>query len=169
MTDRQTLKDALVGVLGSKPTAEVADPRAVVNLANSIAVSGKYSDAATAGTAITETVHWVAPYACKVIHAKVSAPVAAAAHASNIATFTVAKRTGAGGATTVASGSTVTGGAPAALAAFVPGALTMSTVAGATTLAAGDVLTFAVAKGASGVALTAATSYLDLTVLIEAI
>lgn len=166
-TDRQTLKDALVGVLNSKPPAEIADPRAVVNLANSVAITNKYSDAATAGTAVTETVHWRAPFACKVITAYVSTPIAVTAHASNTATFTVSKRTSAGASqATVATAVTTTGGT-GNITAFAPVALPL-TVANVA-LAAGEVITFAISKQNSGVALTAATSYVDLTVLVEAI
>lgn len=164
MSDRGQLKALQASTLSTN--SGITDAKGTVNLAHSVAITKNYSDAATAGTAVTETVHWVAPYACKVVNAKISAPIGVAQAAANIATFNLARRTA--GAASVAIGSihttTTTG---VALTAFVPQALTLT--AANCTLAAGDVLTFAIVKGSSGVAVTAATSYLDLTVLVEAI
>lgn len=122
-------------------------------------------DAATAGTAVTETVVTYADRALRVVGVTVAAPIAVTAAAANIATFNLAKRTAGGASTNVATGSTVTAGTPGTLTAFAPAALTV--VAAAAELAAGDALTFAVVKGASGVALTAATSYFTVAVVVE--
>lgn len=125
-------------------------------------------DAATAGTAVTETVMLCCPAGgtIRVVSAKVAAPVAIAADNTDYCTFTVSKRTGAGSATSVSSADTRAASLNA-LAAFVPEALTNSTTAADLDLAASDVLTFKVVKSGSGKAICAATSYFACTVEYE--
>jgi hypothetical protein len=163
-TDTEITKGLEVGYLSSAlgtnalALAEVQRKRRRI-------ISKLFQDAATAGTAITETVFCRVPGACRVVSVYVSAPIAVTAAAANIATFNLAKRTAGAASTAVATGSTVTAGTPGTLTAFAPAALTIT--AANAELAAGDALTFAVVKGASGVALTAATSYLEVTVELE--
>lgn len=145
----------------------IVSPETAVAQACQTAVGVLVSDAATAGTAVTETVVLVAPYALKVVSAKMAAPIAVTASDSTYATVTVSTRSGAGGASTVAVMTTKTSGSggSGSLVAFVPVAMTVTT----TILAAGDVLTLSIAKASTGVALTAATSYFAVEIVIEAV
>ena len=80
------------------------------------------------------------PFACRIISAHVST-AALAASDTNYVSFSVGKKTGTGGSVAMAAGTTqVTGGEAQVL--NVPRALALSTVAGATALAAGDAIVF---------------------------
>lgn len=115
------------------------------------------TDAATAATAVTETVVAHVRRAGILKSVTIATPIAVATHATNIATFTVSKRTAAGAAVTVATGSTVTGTSGLGnFVAFVPKVIPLTNAN--VGVAPGDVLTLSVAKGGTGVALTAATS-----------
>ena len=122
---------------------------------------------ATAATAVTESVIAHVRRGGIVRNISLNAPIAVAQDAANIATFTIAKRTGAGAAQTIASISTVTV-TGVALVAFVPLEIAKSFFTAANVvLADGDVLTLAIAKGGTGVALSAATSTLNVSVDVE--
>ena len=132
------------------------------------------SDAATAGTAVTETNigYCDAPNGWKVIAAYAAFPIAVTASASVYATFTLSKRTGSGAAVTVATLTTNTSGANGGIGsatAFVPYAFTLSATAANLKLAQADAMTIAVAKASTGTALTAATSYVNIFVVYEEI
>lgn len=121
----------------------------------------------TAGTAVTESVidHLRRPGLVKSI--TLTAPIAVTADNTNNATITVAKRTGSGAAQTIATIATSTTGTNN-LVAFVPFTIPASAFTAANTqLAAGDVLTVAIGKGGTGVALSAATSFFTVSVDIE--
>jgi len=162
MSDTSVYVAALEGEAASM---NLVDFKTAVRLTVRRTYSIKVQDAATAGTAVTESVLEHVRRAGRVVSVTVAAPIAVTAAASNIATFNVAKRTAAGASVAVATGSTVTAGTPGTLTAFVPAALTIT--AANSLLAAGDVLTFAIVKGASGVAVTAATSYFVVSVDVE--
>lgn len=103
----------------------------------------------TAGTA-QDTVIGEAPFAGTVTEVTFIPEATLAAHASNIRTFRVVNKGSDGsGTTVVASRSTVTSNGQTA---FDEWTVTLSAVAGATTVAAGDVLIFDETIGASGVA-----------------
>lgn len=124
-----------------------------------------YSDAATAGTAVTETVHAnITETSATVKKIMLSAPIAVTANGTNFATVTVSKRTGAGGAVTLGTFAT----SATSMVAFVPIVLTPGSglTAANLKLTAGDVITVAIAKSGTGVALTAATSNFNVSVLI---
>lgn len=128
-------------------------------------ITHHFADAATAGTAYTETVIFHAKECGGTVKSMtIGLPVTAAGHASNGAVITLAKRTGAGGAVTIASWSTLTA-AQGTLTAFIPGVAVLT--AANVKYALGDVLTLAVSKAASGVALTAATSEAMVNVSIQ--
>lgn len=161
-TDRALLKFAQVGQVGG---LNLVDPDGTVGLAHSRAITANISDAATAGTAVTESVIYRAPAAGVVKAAYYATPVGVAGNDTTFATFTLSKRTGGGAPVVVASQNTkITGGAGSAVA-FVPVPLVL--VGAAVQLAAGDVLTIAVAKASTGVAISAATSTAGITVLLE--
>lgn len=125
-----------------------------------------YSDAATAGTAVTETVHAaITETAATVKKIMITAPIAVASNGSNFGTWTIAKRTGAGGAVTLGTFAT----SATSMVAFVPIVLTPTSglTAANLKLAQGDVITVALAKSGTGVAFTAATSNVNVSVLIQ--
>lgn len=124
------------------------------------------ADAATAGTAVTETIVGTVPYACRVISWKVSTPIAVTASDTTYATFSGARRTAAGGTSTAIAVQTskITAGL-GNMTAFA--AYSLDLTAANTELVAGAQLTFAIAKASTGVALTAATSYVNVTVVTE--
>lgn len=155
----------VAGLVGEALAMNLTDPAGTVKNSMRRTYSENYSDAATAGTAVTETVHANVQRAGKVVAAKLSAPIAVTANDTNYATVTVSKRTGAGGAVVIASRTTQITGGSGNIVAFVPVTLTLT--AANQLLAAGDVLTVAVTKTGSGVALTAATSNINVTVDVE--
>lgn len=163
MSDFSELKRLEVARIASN--SAIASPENAIAQTCQTAVGVLVSDAATAGTAVTETVCLVAPYPLKIVSAKMAAPIAVTANDTNYATVTIGTRSGAGSASTVAVMSTQITGGSGNLVAFVPVAMTVTT----TILAAGDVLTIKVVKAASGVALTAATSYFAVELVIEAV
>lgn len=161
-TDRALLKMAQVGQVGG---LNLVDPDGTVGLAHSRAITANITDGGTIGTAVTESVIYRAPAAGVVKAAYYTAPVAIPGNDTTFATFTLSKRTAGGAATVIGSQNTkITGGAGSAVA-FVPVPLVL--VGAAVQLAAGDVLTIAVTKGSTGVAISAATSTAGITVLLE--
>jgi hypothetical protein len=168
ITDRETFKqfqiDQLAGYVGQQG---VTAPDATVRGSHRRQYESLVADAATAGTAVTETVMAHVQRASRPIAVTISTPIAVTASDSNYATFTIAKRTAAGSAVTLATIFTKTGGSSGTgnLAAFVPYVLPLTYAN--FDIAAGDVLTVAISKTGSGVALTAATSYVNVTVDVE--
>lgn len=166
-TDRANLKKLTVGYVGSSPSSVMSDAIAAVAAANSRVYRTTVNDGGVAGTAVTNSPFAVVPYAGLVKSIKFSAPIAVTGSDTTFATITVSKSTA--GATPVVLGTAttqVTGGL-GSLVAFQQYALTLSTVAGALDIAANDVLTVAVAKASTGVALVAATSLASVSALLE--
>lgn len=119
-----------------------------------------------AGTAVTESVIDHVRRSCFVKGISITAPIAVTGDNTNNAVVTVAKRTGAGAQTVIAAFTTNVAGGN--LAAFVPLKLPASAFTPANVqLAVDDVLTVAIAKGGTGVALSAATSWFTVDVDIE--
>ena len=158
-------KSALIGSFQELTAAEQA---AYVNgNISSKTISRAFANA-TAGTAVTETVLEDVRRGGIVRSVTITAPIAVAQDAANIATILVQKRTitagVAGAAVTIATISTITV-TGTALVAFVPFSVPLTaanTVVGPT-----DVLTYSVTKGGTGVALTAATSEFLISVDFE--
>ncbi len=167
LTDRELLKTAQAGMIGSANTA--ADPMVTVKAAHTRTYTLACQDAATAGTAITETVIARMPVAGRITACYCVAPIAVANDASNIVTFAVNRQRAAVSVAAAAADTTTTTGIAfaAGLAAFVPKAMTLSATSANLDVAAGDVITFSAAKGASGKALVAATSYFLINVTVE--
>jgi hypothetical protein len=163
-TDRAILKQVQTAQLES---TGASDGEAEVKKLHYRTYSVLVADAATAGTAVTETVIATVPVASRVVAVKVATPIGVTAHDTNYATFTVSKRTAGGGATSIASQTTKITGGSGNLTAFSP--LSITPTASAVDLAANDSLTIAIPKAASGVALTAATSYVQVQVTVEEI
>ena len=123
-------------------------------------------DAATAGTACAEKVVHIAPTSGEVISCTVAPGAAITADNTDKATFTLAKRTGAGGATTIASGDTSITGALVFTPIFITQALNIT--ASAVKYALGDVLTMKVVKGGAGQAISSASKGLcHVSILIQ--
>lgn len=120
------------------------------------------ADAATAGTAVTETIMGHVRRAGIVKSVTITTPIAVTEAAANTATFTISKRTAGGAASTIATGQTITTTGIGSFTAFLPKSISLT--AANVVLAAGDVLTIAISKQSSGVALTAATSYVHVSV-----
>ena len=131
-TDREYLKQQQAGALG---TTGATDPVGTVGKAHSFRVTFDVaSDANFAERGLRVDVK------CRVKSAHFVPASALATDATNFVTQTVSKRDGAGGsATTIATAKTETTGG-AAMAAFVPFALTVTE--SASVLDAGQVLTF---------------------------
>lgn len=161
-TDIDIAKNALAGQLGSAVTDAPGTAARGFRRSYSVLVN----DAATAGTAITITpVVAGVPYACRIVSATLSAPIAVAVSESVYVTFSLAKYTSAGGSAT-AVGTRVTNAAGGgAMVAFARDAMTLT--ATATEVAQYGVITIAAAKASTGTALTAATSWLCVTVVTE--
>lgn len=165
-TDRAILKQVQTAQLES---TAASDGEGEIKKTHYRTYSVLIDDAATAGTAVTETVIARVPVASRVVSMYMSSPIAVTAHDTNYATVTVAKRTDGAAGTTVGSETTQTSGSGGTgnMTAFAPYAIPL--VAAAVDLAAGASLTVAVAKAAAGVALTAATSTFSVQVTVEEI
>ncbi len=166
VTDRQILKNAKAGRLGSKELA--AEPlRGVVAQAATKYYQFLVTDFGVAGRAVTTSaIHM--PVRGKVVSVSITAPLAVTASTSLYATVTVAKQTGASPTTiatvitnTVAGDATYgTGNLAAAVPFKAPAAMF---VLSAVQMAADDVLTVAIAKASTGTALTTASSVVEGT------
>lgn len=127
-------------------------------------VHTRCTDGGVAATAWTETVIYHAIVPSVVVKAcSISLPVSVTVGATGV-TFTLAKRTGGGGAVTIGSFNTVTGN-QGALTAFIPGLMVLTSAN--VTLLQGDVLTLSVAKTGAGQPIAAATSDAFVEVQIE--
>ena len=157
LTDRENMKVAEAGLVGSTgmitvPTQTAA--YAVVKEAHTAFQPCPITDGGTAGTPVTEMVMGRARNAGLVKAITFSAPIAVATNGANFLTITVAKRTAGGGAVTLATFAT----SATSMVAFIPIVLTLTATTANLQLAAGDVITVAVAKAGAGVAFAAATS-----------
>lgn len=126
-----------------------------------------YSESAAnsvAATAVTESILEDVRRAGIVKTVTVTAPIAVTGDPTNNAVITVSKRTiaagAAGSAVTIATFTTT-----ANLVAFVPFVVPLT--AANVLVGAADVLTYSIAKGGTGVALTAATSFVKISVDVE--
>src|SRR5690349_7637273 len=95
-TDRTRMKNAQASQLASNEGLMVSTAKAVVADSARRQYTIQLTDAATAGTAVTETVMARIPIACRLVTAYMAAPIAVTANDTTYATVTVAKRTGAG-------------------------------------------------------------------------
>lgn len=121
---------------------------------------------ATAGTAVTESVIDHIRRQGFVSSISIEAPIAVTGDNTNNAVITIAKRTAAGAQTVIAV--VTTNVAQGGLVAFVPYKVPQAAFTPANVqLAPDDVLTVAVAKGGTGVALSAATSWFTVSVDVE--
>ncbi len=163
-TDRAILKEAQAAMLGSTPAVS---PIAAVNSAHERPVTYSWSDGGTAGTVAAESAIYYARNKCLVKAFVVTTPVAVTAGDTNYKIFTLAKRTAGGSPTTVCTMNTSisVAGFTGDIVALAPVSGTL--VAAAVQLAAGDSLTLAVTKAASGLAVAAATSFVSFEVVVE--
>lgn len=166
--DVQRFKKALIGAnteLSGTPAGTYSNLAGVLSKRTYSALIAN----ATAGTGVTESVLEHVRRDGIVRSITLIAPIAVAVDGTNNATITVSKRTAAGAAATIATIPTTAAGIGAGgFVAFVPFEVTAAQFTAANTqLAAGDVLTVAIAKGGSGVALTAATSFFTVSVDVE--
>ncbi len=160
-TDRQILKDATAGSLSSVDLA--ADPRTgAVAQSHTKYYQFLVTDFGVAGRAVTTSaIHM--PVKGKVVSVSITAPLAVTADDTSYATVTVAKQTGASATTIAAKATKITAGT-GNLAAAVPYKFPAAAfTASAVQMLADDVLTVAIAKASSGVALTTASSVVEGT------
>ncbi len=159
-TDREILKNAGVGYIGSTP---VVDAVAAVGRSHERTYTYRQINA-TAGTAITESTIAAVRNRGAVRLVTVTAPIAVAGHAANGFTFNVYKRTAGASQTLIATGTTLTAGLNG-LVAHTPATLTLT--AANVQLAAGDTLTFEGVVNGTGQSLTAAASQIACDVVVE--
>jgi hypothetical protein len=122
-----------------------------------------------AGDATTEFVFWRAPSACIITSAYLASTAGITGHADNHATIALAKRDGAGGGSTcVATFTTDTDVVgQGTVTALVPIAFANQALANRT-LAAGNILTLAIAKGGTGVVIPVSTIVIHYTSVRDA-
>lgn len=160
--DRTKMKNLEVGMFGSAGFSNVQQE---VSKSHYRTITVLVSDAATAGTAVTETPIGTLPNDAKVVAAYFKTPIAVTANDTTFATFTVSRRTAGGSGTAIGSQTTKITGGTGNVTAFNPNPLTLT--AANVQCSAGDELTLAIAKASTGVALNAATSYVSVTVVLE--
>ncbi len=170
LTDREILKLAQAGQIGSSGCA--ADPKTTVRALHTRSYSFPLSNIVQAdGTiaAIIETPVARIAFASRVLSVYIEAPIAVANDATNILTFTVARERAAASTTIATADTTTTTGVAfaAGLAAFVPKAMTLSATSANLDLAAGDVVTIAVALGGAGKLLNGLQTFCTVTVNVE--
>ncbi len=162
-TDREILKSAQVGAIGSTPVTAAA---ATVSAAHTRYYQFLVSDFGTAGRAVTTTCMHM-PVKGKVVSVSMTAPLTVTKSDSVYATITVGKQSGASASTIAACAtkSTLAAGATGAdLAAGVPYKFLASAFTLANCqMAADDVLTVAIAKASTGSALTTVISVVEGT------
>lgn len=154
-------------IYGLFSKADATDETLIRNTITRRTVEARLFDAATAGTAMTETCFFknLTGASIRITAAWVVAPVAVAADNTDYVTFTVAQRTSAGASSATVASADSRAASLNALVAFAPEALTLT--AANIIVADGAVLTVAVAKAGSGKAITAATSDAYLIVQYE--
>ncbi len=165
-TDREILKNAAAGRVGSSGLA--VNPLTAVSAKHTRHYQFLVSDYGIAGQAVTKTaIHM--PVKGKVTAISITAPLGVTGDDTSYATLTVAKQTGASASTiaAIATKATIAAGAIGTAANLVA-AITYKVLTNAFTvanvqLAADDVLTVAISKTSSGVALTTATSVVEGT------
>lgn len=126
------------------------------------------TDGGTAGTAQTETFVWRNDTGADVlvVGAKICTPVGVTANDTNNATVTLSKRSSSGGSQATV-GALTTNTAQGSITAFLPVALTLT--AANVVVASGEVLTIAVSKAGTGVAIAAATSQARVEIILDKI
>ena len=140
-TDRELLKQAQSGHIGSIGASDPIGAVAEAHQETFVFSNASGSPLAEVGITMVKK--------CRVKSIRALPASALATNGTNYITGTVAKRDGAGGsATTIGSFTTNTTGG-AALAAFVPTTVTVSTTAGVADIAAGQVLTYALVDAAT--------------------
>lgn len=130
-------------------------------------IKARVHDAATAGTAWTETFVWRNDTggSVKVVSAHAVTPIAVTANGSNYASFLAYQRTSAGASqATIATFATDTV-ATDDMVAHAPKEMTLTNAN--VVVPAGGVITAAVTKTGTGVALTAATSEASIILVVE--
>ncbi len=159
-TDRTILKATNSARVNSGTMA--ASPDLVVNAKSTRYYQFLVTDFGIAGQAVTTTaIHM--PVKGKVVSVSMTAPLAVTADDTSYATITVAKQTGASASTVAAKATKITAGS-GDLAAAVPYKFPAAAFTAANVqMAADDVLTVAIAKASSGVALTTTTSVVEGT------
>ncbi len=140
-TDREYLKQAQSGHIGS---IGASDPIGAVAEAH----QQTFTFLNVAGSPLAE-VGVTMLRKCKVVAIRALPDSALATHAANYVTGTIAKRDGAGGGATTIGSFTTNSSGGAALAAFVPTTVTVSTTAGVPDIAAGQVLTYKLVDAAT--------------------
>ena len=157
LSDRENLKQAEAGLVGSTGMTTAPTQTAaylVVKEAHTLQPACPVTDGGTAGTAVTEMVMYRSRNAGFIKAISLTAPIAVATNGANFLTITVSKRTGAGGAVTLATFTT----SATSMVAFVPILLTLTATTANLSILAGDVITVAIAKSGAGVAFAAATA-----------
>ena len=158
-TDRTILKNSQAGIVGS--AGSLIDPL-TAKTGSVAALHTKYytaaiqmNDLTTITVGLLENILFQTPVAGKVVSVSFGTAIAVTANDTNYATWTLAKRTGAGAAATIATQTTKITAGMGNLAAFVPyAAVTADFTVANTALAAGDVVTLVITKTAAGIALT---------------
>lgn len=138
----------------------LADGKTFFDNWNARTHGASFNDAATAGTAVTGTPIFKVQGPQLVKEVALTLPVSVTASATDRFTITVSKSLNGGALTTIATATSnlTANGGTGNIAALAPIVIPLSTVAGATALADGELVSFAVTKQGSGVAMTAATS-----------
>ena len=152
----QDIANKAARLFGSTSTTEDAYVLDAL-IQNAPGFSIQVTDGGTAGSAVGEQIVGYAPYACQVVLCELGPGVTAAADNTDYVTFTLAKRTAGGSATTVATGDTRAASLNG-VTAFTPVALPLSSTSGAVALAAGDAITFKIVKSGAGKAIGAAAT-----------
>lgn len=165
------IKDAVKGLFSGLDATDVA---LLLDLELRPKVRAHVTDGGTAGTAQTETHVWRNDTATNYLvkGAKVALPVALTAGDTNYASVLLARRDNAGlNSVSVASINTAITVAPFSgnITAFLPVALTLSGTSANLVVGPGQVLTIAVTKTGTGLAIAAATSQAIVEVILEPI
>lgn len=128
------------------------DTEEVLELVRETYTLGKFADDAMAADTTEEEVIVRLRQAGRIVAAYYVPDGAVTAHDSNNAILAVSKRPASGYGTAVVAASATTDTATGSMVAWTPYALALSGTAANTLFAAGDILTFKITKGGSGVA-----------------
>lgn len=127
-----------------------------------------FTDAGTAATAVADSPQWTADVAGTITGIEIAFPIAITAAASNTATFTLSKHPASAPGTPVTAATNSTNTSDTVLGAnavaFQAYLMSLSATAANLSFVAGDVLSFAMTKQSSGVAVAAATSFANVTI-----
>lgn len=162
MSDRENLKQFQIGQVSGLKSTEIADAPTTIKATHRRTFTWRKTAADTnAGDNTAEFQFAELERAGRVVSVKYSADANTAAHNTNTITLTVSKRLAAdpANAVVVANGITTVAGLNS-FVAWTPKAITL--VANAVTYTANSVLTFAITKANSGVALAAGVLSVDV-------